>query len=125
MRKDRTFALSPLRLSVIGDRERPISDRVSFIMVRDGIDMKALEAAIDLDDRFPYYAQPHKTEVRILRDVADFLGVSFEWLVTGQGSPSKKDERSSQTFTGSAVVSGNAAHSIHVHNYGPKEGAIR
>ena len=118
-------SLTPLRLSVIGERERPVSDRVSYILVRDGLDSHALERSLALDDRFPYYCQPHKSEFTILREVADFLGVSFDWLVTGKGSPDREQAHPAPpavVAVDSVIVAHNAARSIRVENRGDNLG---
>lgn len=96
-----------------------VIDRVSFILVRDGIPRERLERAIGLDKEYPYFAQPGRSIASIQVDVADFLGVSVEWLLTGHGRSEriKPNEKTSGAFLGSVMVSGNQAHTINVNNY--------
>lgn len=120
-----------LRLSLMGDYEESIRERISFVLVRDGISRKALIAEIGLDESLPYYMQDRAPMV-IVCQVAEFLGVDAAWLATGKGSSERKSTvfstgpNSPESFVReSAIVSGNRAREIHVHNYAGKDGAGR
>lgn len=122
---------SPLRLSLLGEHEETIGDRIAFVLVRDGISRKDLARAIGLDESLPYFMQD-RTPIQILYQVADFLGVCAEWLAIGQGSSERKSTGFStgapsaeSVVMESAIVAGNRARTIHVHNYAPREGAGR
>lgn len=122
---------SPLRLSLLGEREAAIGDRIAFVLVRDGISRKDLARAIGLDEALPFYMQD-RTPSQILCQVARFLGVCAAWLATGEGSSeriptefSTASKSPEYAVRESAIVSGNRAREIHVHNYAAKEGAGR
>lgn len=120
--------MTPLRESLL-KADHGVVDRVAFVLVRDGIPRERLIRAVGLDESYPYYAQPGRSIASIQAEVCEFLGVSLEWLLTGRESrESRRGSREfsdGRSFVGSALVSGNSAHSIHVHNYCPKERALQ
>lgn len=113
---------SPLRSSLDDEKSQDITARIAFILVRDGIPRKALISALDLDHSKPYWEQ-NRAPLDILHEVAVFLGVSLDWLITGKGRNTREPVESSrplrplQSFQRSAVVKGNKAHVINVNNY--------
>lgn len=123
MTNPRQMSFTILAFSVLGPQESEINDRIAYILIRDGKSRQSLNEYLNLDDDLPYYHQKRPV-FSILQATADFLGVSFEWLATGNGSPESKTIYLSQspTISGSAIVSGNQAGSIHVHNYQENKG---
>ena len=106
---------SPLRSSLAGDKSQDITARIAFILVRDEIPRQALISSLDLDESQPYWNQS-RPALDILHEVAVFLGVSLDWLITGKGRNTRIVE-ASENYTGSAVLKNNKAEVINVHNY--------
>lgn len=109
-------ALTPLHLScACNDKSIEVNDRIAFILVRDGIKREKLVRYLDLDETFPVYAQPDRPPAMIIADVADFLGVSVQWLLAGEGRNVRM--RDAATTDRSVVVSHSSAREIIVNNY--------
>lgn len=109
-------ALTPLHLSnACNGRSIEVNDRIAYILVRDGIKREKLIRYLDLDETFPFYAQPDRPSALIVADVAEFLGVSIQWLLTGEGRNTRK--REGATTDRSVVVCHSSAREIVVNNY--------
>lgn len=103
---------SPLRRSLAGEKSQDITARIFFILVRDGIPRHALIAALNLDDSLPYDEQ-NRPPLDILFEVAVFLGVSTDWLISGQGRNTREP---ASTYEGCGIVQGAHAERINVYN---------
>lgn len=107
---------SALHISIADEHSQAITDRIGYILVRDGIPRASLVRAINLDHDLPYYEQ-EKKPLEIVVEVADFLGVSVDWLLTGKGRNTRLPEPSGERYDRSAAVKGNQAETINVFNY--------
>ena len=101
--------------SINNEIAKSIYDRIAYILVRDGIPRAALEAAIPIDKTRPFYEQPRPPFI-LLHEVAVFLGVSTDWLISGNGRNTRIADGSENYFE-SAVLKGNQAKIINVHNH--------
>ena len=91
---------------------RSIYDRIAYILVRDGIPRAALEAAVPIDKNRPFYEQTRPPFI-VLHEVAVFLGVSTDWLISGIG---RNTREAAPAYDQCAVVLGAQADSINVYN---------
>lgn len=104
---------STLRHSLCGDKSQDIADRVAYILVRDNIPRRALISAIALDESLAFWDQD-RPPIDILHEVAVFLGVSTDWLISGKGRNTREPE--STTYERCGVVQGAQAERINVYN---------
>ena len=107
--------ISVYQRSLNNDIAKSIYDRIAYILVRDGIPRAALEAAVPIDKNKPFYEQTRPPFI-VLHEVAVFLGVSTDWLISGKG-PNTRITDGSENYIGSAVLKGNQAKIINVHNH--------
>lgn len=108
---------SALHISVSDEKSQAIADRIGYILVRDGIPRASLVRAINLDPDLPYYEQPDKKPFDIVIEVADFLGVSVDWLITGKGRNTRPSDSISERYDRSAAIKDNQAETINVYNF--------
>ena len=106
--------MTQLRRSLNDDKSQDITARIAFILVRDGIPRRALISALNLDDTKPYFEQD-RPPLDILHEVAVFLGVSTDWLISGVGR-NTREAAPAAAFDQCAVVQGAQADSIYVSN---------
>ena len=103
-----------------------INDRISYVLIMTGKDRDDLERYLDLDPAYMPYEQPGRTLTSIIKDCADFLGVSVHWLISGEGEPFPATDQpqavasisNAGNISGSALLQGNTAGSIIVHTGG-------
>lgn len=108
--------ITVLQRSLSTKKVEEIYTRISYILVRDGLPFDALKLALDLDEDLPFFAQPDRSSLDILYEAAQFLGVSTDWLISGKGRNTRVNE-GLENYAGSAVLKGNQAEVITVHNY--------
>ena len=105
-----------------------INDRISYILIKTGKDRDDLEKFLSLDPNYLPYEQPGRTYTSIIKDCADYLGVSVHWLISGEGEPFPvKDQPqavasidNAGNIDGSALLQGNTAGSIVINTGGEK-----
>ena len=108
--------ITVLQRSLSSKKGAEIYSRISYIMVRDNLPFDSLKNELALDDDLPFFAQPGRTALDILYEAAQFLGVSTDWLISGKGRNTRVNE-GSENYAGCAVLTGNQAEIINVHNH--------
>lgn len=106
--------ISVLEHSLRVPRLQEVADRIAFILVRDGIPREALLFHLKLDPDLAFNDQPGRMPMEILYEVAEFLGVSTDWLISGKGRNTREIAESSYEKCG--IVQGAQADSINVYN---------
>lgn len=108
--------ITVLQRSLSTKKVEEIYARISYILVRDGLPFDSLKLALALDEGLPFFAQPDRSSLDILYEAAQFLGVSTDWLISGKGRNTRVHE-GFENYAGSAVLKGNQAEIINVHNH--------
>lgn len=108
--------ITVLQRSLSSKKSSEIFTRISYILVRDNLPLDALKDTLALDEDLPFFAQPNRCALDILYDAAQFLGVTTDWLISGKGRNTWVNA-GSENYAGSAVLKGNQAEIINVHNY--------
>ena len=128
MRKKKTTKKAAQTLRSDGGTLQKINDRISYVLIKTGIDRENLDRFLNLDPNYLVYEQPGRTLTSIIKDCADFLGVSVHWLISGDGEPFPvKDQpqavasiNNAGNIDGSALLQGNTAGSIVINTGGEK-----
>lgn len=109
---------SILEKSLRVPRLQEVADRIAFILVRDGIPREALLFHLKLDQNLAFNSQPGRMPMEILYEVAEFLGVSTDWLISGKGRNTREVAPAvpAPAYDQCAVVTGAQAERINVYN---------